>query len=334
MSSAVFAGPELAVDPDWQHLILTYTINFFKGVRALRTWPGFLRPVIHWVLPECVVCRQQLVRAKKIIDPVVLKRRNERSAALAEGREPEKHNDAIEWMEQEAATASNKGLSVSSYEPAAAQLGLAIAAMHTTTELISQVLVDICRSEQQQPDVKVIHELRKEVEEAVAESGWTTAGIFKMRLLDSVIKETQRLKPGSVVNLERKVMRDTRLPDGTVLLKGEVIGVDTSAMWDETVFPEPEKWDAWRFYNLRGGTEKGESSAQLVSSNTEHFAFGLGKSICPGRFMVAHEVKVAIAAILLEYDVRLAEGCDPKVFNYGFEMLADPSTMLDVRRRT
>lgn len=77
-------------------------------------------------------------------------------------------------------------------DAAGAQLGFAIGALHTTTELLRQSLLDICAHPE------LIQPIRDEVKKAVNESGWTTAGLFKMQLLDSIIKETQRLKPGSL----------------------------------------------------------------------------------------------------------------------------------------
>jgi len=37
--------------------------------------------------------------------------------------------------------------------------------------------------------------LRQEVEAAVAEEGWTKAGMDKMRMIDSFLRETQRVDP-------------------------------------------------------------------------------------------------------------------------------------------
>jgi hypothetical protein len=319
MSSAVFAGPELARDPEWQKLILAYTVNLFNGVRALRTWPGFLRPFVHWFLPECINCRDQLKHAHVLLKPTLEKRERAKKEALAADRVPEQYQDVIAWMEEIAAGRP--------FDPAAAQLAFAISAMHTTSELMKQVLVDICLHPE------LIQPLREEAAAAIEESGWTTAGVFKMQLMDSVIKETQRLKPGTLVNLERKVMVDIVLPDGTRLPKGTNIAVDTSDMWNPEIYADPEVYDGYRFYNIRQKGGPGANMAQLASASTDHIAFGLGKPICPGRFMVANEIKVAMATILMKYDVRLPQGSDPKVVHYGFEMLADPTTKLEVRRR-
>lgn len=320
MSSAVFAGPELARDPKWQDLILSYTVNLFNGVRALRTWPAFTRKFIHWFLPECRTCRKQLVLARELLQPILKKRRQAAAESKAAGRPTPAYDDTIAWMEEIAAGRP--------FDPAATQLAFAISAMHTTTELLRQTLVDICLHPE------LIQPLRDEVEAAVGRNGWTTAGMFQMRLMDSVIKETQRMKPGSLVNLERKATKDVTLPGGTKLRKGTNIAVDTANMWNPEVFENPGKYDGYRFYNIRKSGGPAANTAQLVSINNNFIAFGLGRSVCPGRFMVANEVKVALATILMQYDVRLADGQCPRIIHYGFEMLSDPTAVVEVKRRS
>lgn len=318
MSSAVFVGPELARDPDWQNVILTYTLNLFNGVRALRAWPGYMRPWIHHFLPQTTTCRKQLKLARTLLKPELEKRDRAKKEALAAGRAPPIYEDTIAWMEEMAAGRP--------FDPAATQLAFAISAMHTTSELMKQVLVDICIHPE------LIQPLRDEANAAVAESGWTTAGVFKMQLLDSVIKETQRVKPGSLVNLERKALRDIVMPNGAKLPRGTNIAVDTANMWNPDIFENPETYDGYRFFKIRQSGGPKATSSQLVSPDLNFIAFGLGKSVCPGRFMVANEIKVALATILMKYDIRLPETSSPKVIHYGFEMLADPTTKVEVRR--
>lgn len=69
MPASVFAGPRLARDAEWQELILTSTLNTFMGVRSLRAWPAFLRPIVHWFLPELRTYRQQLRLARRMLQP-------------------------------------------------------------------------------------------------------------------------------------------------------------------------------------------------------------------------------------------------------------------------
>ncbi|KAG5218141.1 putative O-methylsterigmatocystin oxidoreductase [Trichophyton interdigitale] len=302
MSSAVFSGSDLSRDPEWQDLIITYTINTFMSVRALRSYPSFLHPLARWLLPECRKCQAQVRQARKLLHPIIQSRTGS--------------DDTFQWLMDVAAGRP--------FDQAAAQLAFAVSALHTTTELLKQTLLDICMHP------GLVQPIRDEVEEAVSQHGWTTAGLFKMQILDSVIKESQRLKPGLLVNLERKALRDVVLPNGMKLPKGTNVAVDSSMMWDPKIYPNPTAYDGYRFLRLR---QAGNGAAALVSTSHDHIAFGLGKPICPGRFFAANELKVALANILLNYDVEIAGERKPKIVEMGFEMLCDPEAKLMVKRR-
>lgn len=103
-------------------------------------------------------------------------------ALLAQGKERPKYNEVIERFEQ-----TSKGTVPD--DPTAVQLVLSVAAIHTTTDLIWQVLINLA----QNPDI--IEPLRAEITSVLQEEGWSKTSLFKMRLLESVIKENQRMKP-------------------------------------------------------------------------------------------------------------------------------------------
>jgi cytochrome P450 len=133
------------------------------------------------------------------------------------------------------------------------------------------------------------------------------------------------------VNLERKALRDVVLPNGMTIPRGTNIAVDSSMMWDPTIYPNPSVYDGYRFFRLR---QSGNTGAALASTSPEHIAFGIGKPICPGRFFASNEVKIALAKILLTYDVKIPEGFKPKIVEMGFEMLSDAGAKLEIRKRS
>lgn len=340
MSSAVFAGPELAHNAEWQRITTTYTLSMFQAVKALRNWPAWTRPLVHWFLPECRASRQEVSSARRLLAPVLERRARAASKAAAEGGQPTKHEDTIAWMDEAA--------SGRPYDPVAGQLGMAMAAIMTTSQLLQQALLDICSH------AELIAPLRSEAEAAIGAHGWTTAGLFHMQRLDSCVKESQRLNslsagkpatpsPGArrrmppadprPVNLERKAVRDVALPDGRVLRRGTDVAVSQAMMRSPAAYADPDAYDGLRFYRLRQSGGRWASAAALVSTSAEHFVFGMGKAICPGRFFAANEAKVALAVILLRYDVRLKEGYEPRMVEYGFDVMADPAPKVEVRLR-
>lgn len=134
--------------------------------------------------------------------------------------------------------------------------------------------------------------------------------------------------------MARVAREDVELHDGKVIPKGDTMLVSCDRMWDEDVYPEPLKFDPYRFAKLRRTDDpKSETAAQLVSPSPEHMAFGFGVHACPGRFFVANEIKIALSHILLKYDIKLADGCEPQDRAFGMRLAADPLAKVSIRRR-
>lgn len=107
-------------------------------------------------------------------------------------------------------------------------------------------------------------------------------------------------------------------------------------MWSSSNYPGPihaSEWDPYRFLRIRQEGGPKAQSASLVSTSVDHIAFGMGKALCPGRFLAANEIKVAVADILMKFDLRLKEGEEvPKGIEFGLEAMA-PQAVLEVRKR-
>lgn len=180
VSTRIFLGAELAKDKSWQKNTKEYTNELFLAVREIRAWPEWARPYVHWFLPKCRLIRKLVRRAEELIQPVIDKRIAEVREALATGAEMPQ--DALAWAYQ---TAQAKG---KAYHAAHVQLAFSMASVHTTSDLFASLLLRLCRSpEWQQP-------LRAEAEQAAAE-GWEKTSLYKMKLADSIMRETQRIKP-------------------------------------------------------------------------------------------------------------------------------------------
>jgi cytochrome P450 len=78
-------------------------------------------------------------------------------------------------------------------------------------------------------------------------------------------------------------------------------------MHDADLFPEPETFDALRFFNLR--KEKGqEERHQFASLSSEIPLWGVGKFACPGRFWASAQIKLILMILLLEFEVVYPDG--------------------------
>lgn len=186
LSSRVFLGDQVCRNEDWLRITKEYTVNFFFAATELRMFPKPIRRYIYQFIPRCKKLLNQFNESQRIIWPAVLKRREIRQKAVEAGEPVPEFNDALDWIEQEAQA---KG---SNYNPASFQLNLSMAAIHTTTDLLEQCLINLAENPQFLPAI------REEIVEVLRTEGWQKTSLYKMKRLDSAIKESQRLKPSSI----------------------------------------------------------------------------------------------------------------------------------------
>lgn len=132
--------------------------------------------------------------------------------------------------------------------------------------------------------------------------------------------------------MQRIAEADIHLSDGTVIRKGTKCAVANTTRLDGGLYEQPERFDGYRFVNMRNDAGK-EHSAQFVTTSTESLGFGHGVHACPGRFFAANEVKIALCHLLLKYDLKLADGASSDVTWYGFALNANKDAKISVRRR-
>ena len=309
LSSRVFLGPELCRDPGWLAIAQSHTVNLFQASMAMRQGSSLRRLLTFWFNPLYKQLRSQVRDARKILKPLIEKRKAEVRKALAAGGKPAKVADLIGWMVAQARA--------SDIDYAAGQLGMSVVGIHTTTEALAEALVDLC----QHPEL--FKPLREEIVRELKDEGWTRTSLQRMRLMDSFLKESQRIHPASSASVNRYLYADIKLSDGTILPKG-------SRMWiagrfsDPDLYPEPERLDAYRF--LKSRTEAGHSNQwQHTSMTPEHLGFGYGDHGCPGRFMASNELKIALCFLLLNYDWKLPDIQDnPTFIHFGIGNLLSP----------
>lgn len=201
------------------------------------------------------------------------------------------------------------------------------AGIYATSDLLVGALVDICRH----PDI--IEPLRDEIRTCIAEGGWTPASLFKMKLLDSCLKEIQRLKPVECATMRSAALQDVTFADGTFIPKGEMVAVAADRMSNPTVWENPRAYDPYRFMNLRQDPERA-ASALLENTNADHVGFGWNPRACPGRFFAAKELKILLAHLLIQYDFKPLPGDDDvELYRHSFSVRIHPNTKLMVRRR-
>ncbi|CAK4031906.1 cytochrome P450 [Lecanosticta acicola] len=265
LSSRVFLRPEICRDERWIELAKSYTENVFAAAHELRALPSVLRPVLVWFLPHCRRIRKQVRAARRLIASKSESRKLEAERAQSSGAQRPRTTNAIAWMVE-----LSKG---EPFDVVASQLALIVGAVFTASEALAHALLHLC----QNPDI--IEPLREEASLVLQERGWTKAALHRLRLMDSFLKESQRLHRERW-GLQRYAEEDIQLSDETEIPKGCRIMIE-ARHFDAELFLEPEKFDAYRFLRKREDSGQ-ESNWQFISTCQGYLGFGLGRHECPG----------------------------------------------------
>lgn len=91
------------------------------------------------------------------------------------------------------------------------------------------------------------------------------------------------------------------------LPKGTKLEFATHAIHrDEDFFENAEQFDGFRFLRMREKDK--EAKHHYVTARKDYLGWGVGKSACPGRFLADIEIKLIVAYILLNYDLKNPPG--------------------------
>ncbi|KAK6829329.1 hypothetical protein PG987_009913 [Apiospora arundinis] len=278
LSSLIFLGKELCRNDEWLSVTKLYTINSIEAAQELSGYPVWTRRFVNaWLLPKGRLVRQQVANANRLIKRVIEERRERQRDGKVDAQYVP---NAIDWFEEESA-----GIP---YEAGRLQLMLSTVATHTTADLLTETMLRLA----QEPEF--MEEIRDEINSVLlAEGAWTKNALFNLKLLDSALKEAQRLRPITSATMSRMVLAPTPVP-GTdrVLPVGAQTLVSTHLRFDPDVYEQPHKYIGRRFADIRANGET-KLPVHLVSTGVTSLSFGHGNHACPGRFFAATELKIA-----------------------------------------
>ncbi|KAI9465137.1 cytochrome P450 [Lactarius psammicola] len=292
-TNRVFVGSPLCRDPDYLTLNMNFAVNVVKLAAIIRMFPKPLKPIVTRLLSNLP---SQIRQEMEFIRPMV----EERFARMEEFGDDwdDKPNDMLMWLMSEA-----KGVERSLEGLARRLLVVNFAAIFSTSLMFTTVFYHLLSNPE------YIDPLRHDVETAVAEEGWTKAGMDKMYKVDSFIKESQRIDGSGVLTPTRLALRPFTFSNGVTVPAGTIITVPIIVIHaDGENFPNPDEFDGFRFAKLRERDGDAMTRHQATSTSAECLTFGYGRHACPGRFFAVNEVKTLLAHILVTYDIKFEEG--------------------------
>jgi cytochrome P450 len=174
---------------------------------------------------------------------------------------------------------------------------LALASVHTTLLRMVNVLYDLTCHPEYLPG------LHEEIE-TERETGWNASSYTKLRKLDSVLRESQRISPPTILGMKRLFKQDFTFANGLHIRKGTYVCMPTFAIEnDASNTSKPQEFDGLRSYRLR--EELGDPNReehQFSSYEKTVLNFGYGKAACPGRYFASLILKMVFVKLLTEYD--------------------------------
>lgn len=175
--------------------------------------------------------------------------------------------------------------------------------------------------------------------------------------LDSFLKETARLYPIQVGNVNRKVMAPFVFADGTSIPADTILGVPQEAiMADKGHYPDADVFDGLRFMpgKTEGNPDGGASSSFSQPSPNFLFWGPVGRSWyvspspcpivyprteavltlrSPGRFYVNGIAKMILANTIMKYDFKLADASLAASWRWGAVVVPNPRLKIVLRER-
>jgi cytochrome P450 len=108
--------------------------------------------------------------------------------------------------------------------------------------------------------------------------------------------------------------------------------------FDSSIYPNAHEFDGFRFEKLRERDSMDIDDSgpryQLAVASTDYLPWGYGKHACPGRFFAALEMKLIIAHLILNYDVRLEQpGVRPPDFVFEANCMPNAQARILLKRR-
>ncbi|KAI1139327.1 cytochrome P450 [Hypoxylon sp. FL0543] len=347
LSTRVLLGLPLCRNPEFINACSEFIRKVALAAAAISLFPGFLKPLVAPIFT--LYDRIRYYQCSRYIMPIIRDRlRNLGNPDTEEKMYTPFPNDYIQWAIDHAL--AKPVVNPWELDPrviACRFSVLSFAAIQSSVITLTNTLFDLAAS----PDCATsLASMRDEVVRETASatearshqpkargpnSTWCKATLSRMTSVDSALRESLRLNGF----IERGIMKmvvapeGVTLPDGSQIPYGTKVGVSGySIHHDEDIYPNANKYDAFRFARGNSSGPERREPQGLVNTSEKFLGFSHGAHACPGRFFAANQLKIALAHIALLYDIEPIP--ERPVNKWFFGHIAPPlHETLRVRRR-
>ncbi|KAK7394876.1 hypothetical protein VNO78_15417 [Psophocarpus tetragonolobus] len=180
-------------------------------------------------------------------------------------------------------------------------LDLLVAGIDTISSTVEWTMTELLRN----PDRMV--KLRKELSQVMGKDvTLDESNILKLPFLQAVVKETLRLHPPGPFLVPHKCDETVKISSFMVPKNAQVLINVWGMGRDPTIWDNPEMFMPERFL---------ECEIDFKGHDFEFIPFGTGKRICPGLPFANRTMHLMVAALLHNFEWKLADGLMPEHMN-------------------
>lgn len=294
MSSYVLASPELSQNDAWAGVTFQYISSFLKAVKSVRArYNPSIRWLAKYVDSDVKEVDQHRKQAAELLRPILEARMRSRADGTVSENE-----DGVQWLLD--AYLSN-GKKPKAEEVVMDILGMSVSSVHSSSATLLSTLYDLI----DHPDA--LASIREEIRTvSKGRTSWDRSALNSLILLDSFMKESQRIHSVPELTVQRLAVNSWTFQDGLSIPAGTQIGfANRQINLDEDTHKGAHVFDAERFSRKRRGDDA--NRYQFASVSSDSINFGAGAQACPGRFLAQDAIKLIFVHLLPNYDVKYVD---------------------------
>ncbi|KAK4868279.1 hypothetical protein LT330_007001 [Penicillium expansum] len=325
ITARVLVGAELSGNDEWVGQSVETTMNVMNASQSVRAkyhpWTRWLAQ--YFEEPTKLVIKNRK-RAVELLRPVL----NARKAALDSQfkGEKSKYNDGVQWLLEEY---RGLGKDLTAEKLAQDELFLTIASTHSSSATLLSTLYDLMDSPES------LNDIREEISQMqLLNPTVNRQALNGLHVLDSFLKESQRIHSLSLVTMQRSAVSGFTFRDGLHLPANTRIAFPNQHLnWDNDVNENAKKFDAKRWVRKREEIDPNKFHFGSVSDDSINF--GNGFHACPGRFLAQQVLKLVFINLLQNYEFKWQEedGKRPPNFTNEFALTPNPTVPILIRER-
>lgn len=318
MAHRALAGAELGTSREWVETVRQYLQKTNDAIVSSNIFfPGPLGYLAPYLDPNVRAVARITKSWAELLRPTY----EQRLALGVEAGRGREETDGLDWL----MAAAKKG--PKDVDGMINDLGfLTIASVETTASTILNILYDLV-------DNPHFHQrVMEEISTVQASHGprWTKRSLDELEYLDSLMKESQRLRPLGMGAVHRSTSQTVTFKDGLAVPPDTQVLFPTHEICrDDEYYPGAATFDPERWLRMRraGGTGGGSNHGRFQFSyiSDTYITMGAGTHACPGRALASAEIKLILVHMLQRWDMRYgtADGKRPAVVPIAFSRIPD-----------